>query len=277
MVEIDASGGRHEETQTLLLDADRLAFTAAGNSILIRDLRVGHRLELEDNRAGIVTAVTPYSRPRPARQAGPRVVARFRHVVRELLLLKTTTELIKTTPDHPFFLVGRGWTAARHLRPGNRVATAVEGRSATIVETRLARVPPTPVYNLTVEEQHVFHIGREKLLVHNDCGPRLGSVRRLKNAIAYAKEARSLREFGKSQGEWGLLDERKMAALMAYSRQKNLTFTVLGAVGETGIGLRNRYNFLGYSEGARSSARHLQAGFEDLRGDSEWRGLHSRL
>jgi RHS repeat-associated protein len=74
-------------------------------------------------------------------------------------------ERIDTTPEHPFYVLLRGWVSAIALHIGDQVRTADGDYGA--VEG--ARLDPTPrlMYNLTVAEAHTFFVGEEGWLVHN--------------------------------------------------------------------------------------------------------------
>ena len=87
-----------------------------------------------------------------------RVEERFERTGR-ILHLHVGGEVIRTTPEHPFFVAGTGWTAAGALAEGDRIATlsgewvAVE----EILDTELYE----PVYNLRVAEHHTYFVGDE--------------------------------------------------------------------------------------------------------------------
>jgi intein/homing endonuclease len=51
------------------------------------------------------------------------VEATFRRTGRVLHLHFPDGELIRTTPEHPFFVEGKGWAAAGALKEGDRIAT----------------------------------------------------------------------------------------------------------------------------------------------------------
>ena len=61
------------------------------------------------------------------------------------------------------------WAAAADLRPGDRLHTP-DGWAE--VDKVVPRPGTDRVYNLTVEHEHLFRVGRDGLLVHNSCPPR---------------------------------------------------------------------------------------------------------
>lgn len=95
-------------------------------------------------------------------------------------------EVIKATPNHPFYLVdsvdggerpqpegynlGANWVGAGDLKIGDTVRRA-DGSTGTVVQT--ATVGETrQVYNLTVNTAHTYFVGEREWLVHNTvCSP----------------------------------------------------------------------------------------------------------
>ena len=64
------------------------------------------------------------------------------------------------------------WAAAADLRPGDRLHTP-DGWAE--VDKVVPRPGTDRVYNLTVEHEHLFRVGRDALLVHNSC-PRKNEI-----------------------------------------------------------------------------------------------------
>ena len=91
-----------------------------------------------------------------------------------VLRLKTaatdgSTDALTTTGEHPFWVNGQGWTAARQLEPGDEVFSSAGGwlkvTSATwLQDTRT-------VYNLEVDGFHTYFVGASGAWVHNACRP----------------------------------------------------------------------------------------------------------
>ena len=79
------------------------------------------------------------------------------------------TEVIRTTDDHPFFVLGRGWTEAELLSQGDRLRTLrgeAQVRSKAFTNTRV------PVYNLSIPGSPTYFVGEWGVWVHNSdaCG-----------------------------------------------------------------------------------------------------------
>jgi hypothetical protein len=67
---------------------------------------------------------------------------------------------IRTTGEHPFFVVGRGWTPAHDLRVGDELVCAETGRTVTVEAIRDTGEREL-VYNLRVADWHTYFVGDE--------------------------------------------------------------------------------------------------------------------
>ena len=76
------------------------------------------------------------------------------------------------TPEHPFYVAEKGWTAARDLLPGSVLASDDESRFTVVALRR--REGPIEIYNLEVEGWHSYFVasapGGRGLWVHNHDG-----------------------------------------------------------------------------------------------------------
>lgn len=105
-------------------------------------------------------------------------------------------QTLRCTPEHPFYVVGRGWVAAEDLRVGDRGLDA-EGNEVvfTAIESRQEEAAH---YNFEVEDFHTYFVSETAddpgVWVHNRCfDPMLGGF---KKGIS-ADEIRSInRGFG---------------------------------------------------------------------------------
>ena len=93
------------------------------------------------------------------------VVGLFSKHADEILTVTTTATSLQVTPQHPFWVVGKGWTDAGELRAGDRLTT-LGGEEQAITGITSARAPTT-VYNFEVEGDHNYYITDAQLLVHN--------------------------------------------------------------------------------------------------------------
>jgi hypothetical protein len=123
-------------------------------------------------------ATSVVAKPIEQVQAGERVLSRDEHtgelVLRpvaqtfvrasdhlRLLTLRTSAgvdEQIETTDEHPFWVEGTGWTAAKSLQAGQRL-TEPDGSIATVVASARVEQPDgVTVYNFEVEDTHSYFV-----------------------------------------------------------------------------------------------------------------------
>jgi hypothetical protein len=103
--------------------------------------------------------------------AEPRaVLGTTRRSTTRLVEIRTKHGVVVTTPEHPFAKIDSGWTPAGELAEGDLVVDRASPRGTPILAVATRTVPPTTVYNLTVDKTHSYLVGRQGLLVHNvDC------------------------------------------------------------------------------------------------------------
>ena len=80
-------------------------------------------------------------------------------------------EHITTTPEHPVWIDGKGWTPAHDLRIGDQ-AIAASGAHLVVVDLR-ERGADVEVYNFRVADWHTYFVGESNVWVHNECGGKL--------------------------------------------------------------------------------------------------------
>jgi hypothetical protein len=106
-----------------------------------------------------------------ARGEGPRIVGLSRHRVSSLVTVATEAETLETTPEHPFYVAGRGWTSAASLAVGDEIDAQTPSGHVAIRAVTPHETDGVVVYNLLVEQAHVYRVGASALLVHNGiCG-----------------------------------------------------------------------------------------------------------
>lgn len=164
----------------------------------------------------------------------------------DLVTITTTTEVIKATGGHPFWIIsgsglggrpsvedvgekrlvqdgGGRWVAARDLRHGDELL-ALGSEEPIFVKEVAVRDAELAVFNLTVEGLHTYEVGSSGVLVHNKAMRATGlwkSVKRFGHTFkthgAGAKNTRSLmdraRSTGKPQGQW--LDNDSAATFLS--------------------------------------------------------------
>ena len=87
-------------------------------------------------------------------------------------LVHVTTEngtKIDTTENHPFYVEGKGWTAAAELKSGDVLHTK-DGETETVSGVEVEKLEEAvKVYNLEVEDSHTYYVSVDRVLVHNKC------------------------------------------------------------------------------------------------------------
>lgn len=100
------------------------------------------------------------------------------------------SELLRVTPEHPFWVRDFGWTAAHELNGVLLEARAPEALASESVSTSsLAALASaveswgerTTVYNFEVEGLHSYFVGRAHVLVHNACALEVKTYEQWKN------------------------------------------------------------------------------------------------
>ncbi len=106
-----------------------------------------------------------------------------------LVTLKTDSQEIITTEEHPFWVVGKGWTKAASLKEGDLLKLS-NGDSLQICKVDIEYTStPVVVYNLEVEDWHTYFVGTESVLVHNQCARDFAKASRTpKELLKYLKK-----------------------------------------------------------------------------------------
>jgi len=98
-----------------------------------------------------------------------RVVQTFVNETYELVTITVNGKEIITTPNHPFYVVDKGWMTADELNVGDEL-TLISGVSAMVNAIRVEQLSvPVKVYNFEVENWHTYFVGTDGVLVHNEC------------------------------------------------------------------------------------------------------------
>ncbi len=100
-------------------------------------------------------------------QPYPIVATHTRKVQETVTIELADGEVIITTPEHPFWVLQRGWIPARHLDAGDQLTSDL---GQPIALTRVATsvlTQPVAVFNFTVDEVHNYYVGTAHVLVKN--------------------------------------------------------------------------------------------------------------
>ena len=125
----------------------------------IEQLRVGDEVLSADPEGG-----------ETRKQTVTRTFERAASVVLDIQAGNTT---ITATPEHPFWVEGKGWQRAGDLQAGSRLVT--KDAKIVLVEAIRRREGSFKVYNIEVENLHTYFVSRLGILVHNECDPRVKS------------------------------------------------------------------------------------------------------
>lgn len=96
-----------------------------------------------------------------------KVLEIYRRKTDRLIHLTVNGEEVITTANHPFYVKGRGFVNAGDLWVGSRLLDT-KGNFLSLEDMRQELVEESvTVYNFQVEEFHTYHVGKNKILVHN--------------------------------------------------------------------------------------------------------------
>ena len=115
---------------------------------------------------------------------GQKVLRKVRdvheHITDTFVRIKTKTEEILTTPEHPFYVKGR-YILASFLSAGMSL-TGFAGEQIEIQETEIIRYEiPKKVYNFSIEGTENYYVGEQGVLAHNAGGCPSGNEVKKKN------------------------------------------------------------------------------------------------
>jgi RHS repeat-associated protein len=125
------------------------------NKVAIEDIKIGDLVWGYDEYTG--------------EKALHRVVNIFHLSTKLLVILKIGNEIIETTADHPFWVIGKGWIEGGNLQVGDMLMT-LKGKSLRIDSINYVR-GNFPVYNFEVEGIHTYYVSDLEILVHNKAVP----------------------------------------------------------------------------------------------------------
>ena len=107
--------------------------------------------------------------PETGERALKRVVRTFLNEKDELVHVQVNGETITCTTEHPFYVQGRGWVAAKDLQLNDKLELQ-NGEDAFVDAIRREKLAkPIQVFNFEVEDFHTYYVGTGCVLVHNLC------------------------------------------------------------------------------------------------------------
>ena len=107
--------------------------------------------------------------PETGERALKRVVRTFLNEKDELVHVQVNGETITCTTEHPFYVQGKGWVAAKDLKLYDKLELQ-NGEDAFVDDVRHEKLLETiQVFNFEVEDFHTYYVGAGCVLVHNLC------------------------------------------------------------------------------------------------------------
>lgn len=119
----------------------------------IQDIRIGDYVLAKDEKTG--------------KQAYKQVEWLFQRNVTKVYEIHVGKEVIKTTSEHPFWVVGEGWVQAEDLKEGDWLETN-EGKAVAISKI-VVKHENTTVYNFKVADYHSYFVSNLNIWTHNSC------------------------------------------------------------------------------------------------------------
>jgi len=130
-----------------------------------------------------------------------RVVAVYHNQPAHLIRIFVNDQMVRVTPNHPFYVNNSGWTAAGNLKVGDRLlSTAGLPASVTAIED-FGEVEP--VFNLQVADDHTYFVqpglNSPPVLVHNDS---TATTQQSMPTTAAGWQASILQQLGVNPNDW---------------------------------------------------------------------------
>jgi len=105
--------------------------------------------------------------PECGEKSWQRVTQVYERTATELLDITVAGVRISCTPEHPLWVEGAGWIAAKQLKPGTQLLKK-DGHTVRVESIR-HREGSFTVYNVGVERLHSYYVTGLGILVHNQC------------------------------------------------------------------------------------------------------------
>jgi hypothetical protein len=94
----------------------------------------------------------------------------FRKEINETYNITVNNQVITTTDEHPFWIIGKGWVEARKLKIGDKLVTS--DNSELIINKIEVKKENVIVYNFKVKDFHTYFVSNLHIWTHNkdSCG-----------------------------------------------------------------------------------------------------------
>ncbi|RTZ23598.1 hypothetical protein EKN09_08055, partial [Vibrio penaeicida] len=159
------------------------------------------------------------------------------------------SEVITTTPEHPFYVDGKGWVDAAALQPGYALTT-INGEPVILEDIQVDNTP-TVAYNFEVDDYHTYAVGENQVWVHNVCDITKGAGA-VKQGIYEFTDTAGKKYVGQSVNIPSRLKQHEKAGKLA-PNQSAKTTEVLGGKTAREIAEHKRIQEITRNEPARFS------------------------
>ena len=89
----------------------------------------------------------------------PVRVQTVEHLIRlqsRTMIVRVNGKEIETTPEHPFYVDGKGWTEAQELEVGD-LLIGTDGQLTPVEDVRFTG-ETKPVYNMSITNDHTYFV-----------------------------------------------------------------------------------------------------------------------
>ncbi|MCA0753723.1 Hint domain-containing protein [Paenibacillus sp. N4] len=138
----------------------------------IEDIEVGDKVLSKDDDTGEI--------------AYKEVEWLFQRDVEETYNITVGGEVITTTDEHPFWIVGKGWVESKNLVVGD-VLTTSDGKELAIEKIEVKKEHKT-VYNFKVKDFHTYFVSNLEVWTHNKCNLGPGKVNFTGDGVKHVKD-----------------------------------------------------------------------------------------
>ena len=143
----------------------------------IEEIKVGDKVLAKDDETG--------------EMAYKEVEWLFQRQVDETYNITVGGEVIATTDEHPFWIVGKGWVESKNLEVGD-VLTTSDGKEIAIEKIEVKKEYKT-VYNFKVKDFHTYFVSNLGIWTHNSCWGKMSANDLKKLAQADQKDIKAIK------------------------------------------------------------------------------------
>jgi len=96
-----------------------------------------------------------------------KVVDTIRNTTNTTYKMTIGNSELEMTHMHPLYIVGKGWVEANKINIGDKILDANGNKIEITNITTIEHSNPIPIYNITVDGNHNYYVGNNRILVHN--------------------------------------------------------------------------------------------------------------